>query len=271
MSDRLVIENLQVSYRGHGQHVQAVAPMSLAVPAGQKLGIVGESGSGKSTLLKAVLGLIRPPGVVRADGIWLDGTDLRSLSRREFRSRCGSEIAMIFQDPVNALNPAFSIRDQFRRSFRLHQPELPRSRYTETMLRALASVGIDGRDKLGRYPFEFSQGQLQRIMIALACSSPRLKVLLADEPTSSLDVTTQAQVLDLLHALQAELGFSLVIVTHNLPVVAELCDRALVMCRGEVVEDTDVIALFEQPAHDYTRHLLASMAALPQSVDGATP
>lgn len=270
MNDRLAIENLRVRYGRGPDQVEAVAPMSLTVPAGQKLGIVGESGSGKSTLLKAILGLVRPPGRVEADGIWLDGRNLRQLRPREFQRVCGSELAMIFQDPVSAMNPAFTIRYQFRRAFRLHHTELSRRDYENRMVRALAQVGIDARDKLDRYPFEFSQGQLQRITIALACSSPHLKVLLADEPTASLDVTTQTQVLDLLHSLQSELGFTLIMVTHNLPVVAELCDRVLVMQRGHVVEDTDVVSLFEQPAHEYTRHLLASMVT-PHATEPGAP
>lgn len=128
---------------------------------------------------------------------------------------------------------------------------------------ALGSVGIDGRGKLDRYPFEFSQGQLQRIMIALACVSPRLKVLLADEPTSSLDVTTQAQVVDLLRDLQEQLGFALVLVTHNLPVVAELCDHVMVMQKGDVVESRDVAGLFGHPEHPYTQQLLSAVQELP--------
>ena len=259
MNDRLVIENLRVHYGRGPEQVEAVAPMSLTVPSGQKLGIVGESGSGKSTLLKAILGLVRPPGRVEADGIWLDGRNLLHLKPKEFQALCGSELAMIFQDPVSSLNPSFTIRYQFRRAFRLHQPELPRRDYERRMTQVLAQVGIEARGALDRYPFEFSQGQLQRITIALACASPRLKVLLADEPTASLDVTTQAQVLDLLDTLHAQLGFTLILVTHNLPVVAELCDRVLVMRRGHVVEDADVVSLFDNPTHEYTRHLLASM------------
>lgn len=261
--DLLSVKNLRVNYEFRGAKVPAVKEFSLTVKPGEIVGLVGESGSGKSTALKAILGMLRPPTEVIADEITLDGRDLRSLSPEESRRIRGGEMAMIFQDPINSFNPSFTIGSQFRRVLSLHRPDLKRSEYDDEILRLLKGVGIDGRGKLNSYPFQFSQGQLQRIMIALACSSKNLKLLLADEPTTSLDVTIEAQVLQLLRQLRAERNLAMVLVTHNLSVVAEICDKVVVMYAGRVVEVADVYDLFERPQHPYTQQLLKAIPMFP--------
>lgn len=273
----LRVRGLQTTYQFRGLPVPAVKDLSLTVHPGEVVGLVGESGSGKSTALKSILGMLRPPAVVEADEIVLDGRDLRALSGDEARRVRGGEMSMIFQDPINSFNPSWTIGSQFRRVLSLHRPDLKRGEYNEEIVRLLSEVGIDGRDKLKSYPFQFSQGQLQRIMIAVACSSKDLKVLLADEPTTSLDVTIEAQVLELLRQLRADRNLALVLVTHDLSVIAEMCDKVVVMYAGEVVEVADVYDLFERPQHPYTEQLLKAIPHFPHggerlySMRGAVP
>ena len=259
----LSVKGLRTSYEFRGAKVPAVKEFSLSVRPGEIVGLVGESGSGKSTALKSILGMLKPPAEVQADEIVLDGRDLRSLSSEESRRMRGGEMAMIFQDPINSFNPSWTIGSQFRRVLRLHRPDLKRSEYDAEIIRLLKGVGIDGRGKLNSYPFQFSQGQLQRIMIAVACSSTNLKVLLADEPTTSLDVTIEAQVLELLRGLCAQRNLAMVLVTHDLSVVAEMCDKVIVMYAGRVVEVANVYDLFERPQHPYTQQLLKAIPGFP--------
>jgi len=259
----LRVTGLRTSYLFRGTPVPAVQEFDLSVRPGEIVGLVGESGSGKSTALKSILGMLRPPAEVVADEIVLDGRDLRGLSAEEARRVRGGEMSMIFQDPINSFNPAWTIGSQFRRVLALHRPDLRRKEYDEEIIRLLRGVGIDGAGKLDSYPFQFSQGQLQRIMIAVACASKDLKVLLADEPTTSLDVTIEAQVLDLLRTLRAERGLAMVLVTHDLSVVAEMCDKVVVMYAGRVVEVADVYDLFERPQHPYTAQLLRAIPGFP--------
>lgn len=265
VTDREVlrVENLRTTYQFRGAPVPAVKRFSLTVRPGEIVGLVGESGSGKSTALKSILGMLRPPATVEADAVVLDGRDLRTLSEEEARKVRGGEMAMIFQDPINSFNPSWTIGSQFRRVLKLHRPDLGRHEYDAEILRLLKGVGIDGRGKLDSYPFQFSQGQLQRIMIAVACASKDLKVLLADEPTTSLDVTIEAQVLELLRTLRAERELAMVLVTHDLSVVAEMCDKVVVMYAGQVVEVADVYSLFENPQHPYTKQLLQAIPGFP--------
>ncbi|GGM45802.1 ABC transporter ATP-binding protein [Dactylosporangium sucinum] len=259
----LDVSRLRTVYPASGEPLHAVRDVSLQIRAGEIVGLVGESGSGKSTVLKSVLGLIRPPGRVSAERLALDGRELAEMSAAELRRIRGGQISMIFQDPINSFNPAWSIGDQFKRVLRLHRPDLSPRQHEDEILRLLRAVGIDGRGKLSAYPFQFSQGQLQRIMIAVACASRDLKVLLADEPTTSLDVTIEAQVLELLRELRRQRGLALVLVTHDLSVVAELCDRVMVMYAGQIVEEASVDGLFATPQHPYTQQLLRSIPAFP--------
>ncbi len=263
----LDVRNLTTVFPTPRGLVRAVQDVSFSVAPGEAVGLVGESGSGKSTVLRAILGLIKPPGRVTADQIRFDGRDLRHLPEPELRHVRGGRVAMIFQDPVNAFNPSFTVGDQLRRVLRLHRPDLPGAQHDREILAMLARVGVDARGKLDSYPFNFSQGQLQRMMIAAACLGGELALLLADEPTTSLDVTIEAQVLQLLRDLRRELGLALVLVTHNLALVAELCDRVLVMYAGRLVEQADVLTLFEAPAHPYTAQLLRSIPRFPHAGD----
>jgi oligopeptide/dipeptide ABC transporter ATP-binding protein len=245
--------------------VHAVEDVTFSIQPGEAVGLVGESGSGKSTVLRSLLGLINPPGRVVSGEVIFRGRDLSGLGQDELRRLRGGQISLILQDPVNAFNPSLTIGDQLRRILRLHRHQEPAGGYDREITRMLARVGVDAAGKLNQYAFNFSQGQLQRIMIAAACLGGEPALLLADEPTTSLDVTIEAQVLQLLRDLRRELGLALILVTHNLALVAELCDRVLVMYAGRLVEDGGVYSVFDTPAHPYTRQLLRSLPRFPAS------
>ncbi len=258
----LRVEGLRVSFRTDDGLVQAVRGVSFDIAAGETIGLVGESGSGKSVTNLALLGLIpRPPGVIEAGRAIFDGRDLLAMSQRELQSIRGRRIAMIFQDPMTALNPLMTIGGQMTEVTRNH---LGYSR-EEALRRAaemLELVGISTPgQRLTQYPHEFSGGMRQRVMIAMALScEPEL--LIADEPTTALDVTIQAQILDLLGDIQRRKGTSIILITHDLGVVAGACDRVMVMYAGQMVEKADVRGLFAQPRHPYTSGLLDSLPRL---------
>ena len=257
---RLVeIDDLHVSFPQEGGLVQAVRGASLYVDEGESLGIVGESGSGKSVTCMAILRLLRePPARIRAGRLSLAGTDLVGADRRTLRRLRGQVAAMVFQDPMTAFDPVFTVGHQIAETIRAHRPTTRAEARAEAVA-LLARVEIRNPEAvLGSYPHQLSGGMLQRAMIAMALSC-RPRVLIADEPTTALDVTVQAQILQLVKALQAELGMALVMVTHDLGVVAETCDRVAVMYGGRVVETAPVAELFDRPRHPYTRALLASM------------
>jgi oligopeptide/dipeptide ABC transporter ATP-binding protein len=261
----LEVRELSTSFPTERGRVRAVDAVSFSVQPGEAVGLVGESGSGKSTVLRSLLGLIKPPGQVTGGEVLFRGQDLRTLPQEDLRRLRGGQISAIFQDPVNAFNPALTIGDQLRRVLRLHRPEPPPDGYDREIYRMLSRVGVDAAGKLDRYAFNFSQGQLQRIMIAAACLGGQPSLLLADEPTTSLDVTIEAQVLQLLRDLRRELGLALILVTHNLALVAELCDRMLVMYAGRLVEEGTVYQVFEHPSHPYTEQLLRAMPKFPHT------
>jgi oligopeptide/dipeptide ABC transporter ATP-binding protein len=265
VSPLLDVRDLSTSFPTERGLVRAVDSLSFVVEPGEAVGLVGESGSGKTTVLRSLLGLIKPPGKVTGGRVIFRGLDLRTLREPELRKIRGGQISVIFQDPVNAFNPALTIGDQLRRVLRLHRREVPVGGYDREITRMLARVGVDATGKLDRYAFNFSQGQLQRIMIAAACLAGEPALLLADEPTTSLDVTIEAQVLQLLRDLRRELGLALILVTHNLALVAELCDRVLVMYAGRLVEDGTVYQVFERPSHPYTEQLLRAMPRFPHT------
>jgi len=265
LSPLLEVRGLSTHFPAGRGTVRAVEHVSFRIQPGEAVGLVGESGSGKSTVLRSLLGLIRPPGRVVAGEVIFRGRDLRGLGQDELRHVRGGQISLILQDPVNAFNPSLTIGDQLRRILRLHRRQPPAGGYDAEITRMLARVGVDATGKLHQYAFNFSQGQLQRIMIAAACLGGEPALLLADEPTTSLDVTIEAQVLQLLRDLRRELGLALILVTHNLALVAELCDRVLVMYAGRLIEDADVHALFETPKHPYTRQLLRALPRFPAS------
>jgi oligopeptide/dipeptide ABC transporter ATP-binding protein len=239
-----------------------VESVSFDVTTGETVGIVGESGSGKTVTSLAVMGLIpQPPGRVSSGLIELDGVDLLRLSSRQLEDIRGNRVAMIFQEPMTSLNPAFSVGDQIAETARRHLG-LTRSQSKKRAVDMLSRVHIPnaaGRAK--SYPHEFSGGMRQRVMIAMAlCCEPTL--LIADEPTTALDVTVQAQVLDLLKEIQQDMGMAILFITHDLGVVADVCDRVVVMYAGQTVEHAPATELFQRPSHPYTDGLLRSMPAM---------
>jgi peptide/nickel transport system ATP-binding protein len=256
----LEIEGLEVVFPGSSGRVPVpvLRGVSLAVGRGEIVGLVGESGSGKSMTALAALGLVPPPGRVTAGRVRLGDRDLLGLSPAELRRVRGGRIGMVFQEPATALNPVYSIGFQIAEAVAAHR-RVSRRAARDEAVRLLEQVALpDARRRLGAYPHQLSGGQRQRVLIAMALAGGP-EVLLADEPTTALDVTLQAQVLELLERLRSELGLAVLLITHDLGVVAETCDRAVVMHDGEVVESAAVESLFHSPAHPYTRKLLASL------------
>ncbi|HWL45146.1 MAG TPA: ABC transporter ATP-binding protein [Ilumatobacter sp.] len=254
----LVVDGLCVEFAGKAGWERVVDDVSFAVRRGETLAIVGESGSGKSVTSLACMGLLPASACHRAGRIVLGGTDVASLSRRQLEDVRGDEIAMIFQEPMTSLDPAFRVGDQIAEVVRRHRG----TSWRQARARAVEVLDIVGipraADRARSYPHEFSGGMRQRVMIAMAISCEPA-VLIADEPTTALDVTIQAQVLDLLRRMKAEFGMALVLVTHDLGVVADVADRVAVMYAGSMVEEASVDDLFYRTAHPYTQGLLSSM------------
>jgi dipeptide transport system ATP-binding protein len=254
----LEIENLSVEFPTAAGVLRAVDGVSLRLDEGEVLGVVGESGSGKSVTMLALMGLVAYPGRVRADRLAFAGRDLLGMSARERRTLTGNDVAMIFQEPTTSLNPCFTVGFQLVETLRLHEG-MDRGAARRRAVELLEQVGIPEPEKrLKAYPHQLSGGMNQRVMIAMAIAcNPRL--LIADEPTTALDVTIQAQILDLLLTLQRERGMSLVLITHNMGVVAETAQRVTVMYAGQVVEEQRAADLFANPQHPYTAALLAAL------------
>ncbi|MCA9876495.1 MAG: ABC transporter ATP-binding protein [Thermomicrobiales bacterium] len=254
----LRIEDLRVWFGTRAGDVRAVDGVDLSIRPGEIVGLVGESGSGKSVTARSIMRLVpMPPGRVASGRILFHGEDLLQLSEREMEELRGDRISMIFQDPMTFLNPLFTAGDQVSEAIRRHQ-HLGQAAAREETVRLFRQVGIPSPEaRYGAYPHQLSGGLRQRVMIAMALSS-KPELLIADEPTTALDVTIQAQILALLRDLQQESGMSILLITHDLGVVAEMCDRVAVMYAGRVVEDTDVNTLFERPQHPYTLGLMAA-------------
>jgi dipeptide transport system ATP-binding protein len=253
----LEIENLSIAFPSAGGMVRAVDRVSLSLARGEVLAVVGESGSGKSLTLLAVMGLVPYPGQVTADRLAFEGRDLLALSARERRGLSGKSIAMIFQEPTTSLNPCFTVGFQLVESLRLHE-RMDRKAAWRRAVELLEQVGISAAaDRMRAYPHQLSGGMNQRVMIAMAIAC-NPDILIADEPTTALDVTIQAQILDLLLALQRERGMGLILVTHDMGVVAETAQRVAVMYAGEIVEEASAATLFGAPQHPYTAALLAA-------------
>jgi oligopeptide/dipeptide ABC transporter ATP-binding protein len=267
----LQVRDLAVEFVTDQGVVRAVDGISFDLKPGETLGLVGESGCGKTVTGLALLGLVpSPPGRVVNGSITLAGLDLVELPEPELRQLRGSRISMIFQEPMTALNPVFTIGNQMGDVLRLHQG-LTRRQARVTAVELLARVGIpEPEQRIGDYPFQLSGGMRQRVMIAMALSCEP-QVLVADEPTTALDVTTQAQVLELMTGLQQELGTAMILITHDLGVVAETCQSALVMYCGRIVEQSPVDELFATPRHPYTAGLLASIPRLGVAHEGQLP
>jgi peptide/nickel transport system ATP-binding protein/oligopeptide transport system ATP-binding protein len=273
----LSIEGLRTVFRTGAGEIAAVDGVSLSVPRGRTLGIVGESGCGKSMLSLSVMRLVPPPGRVAAGRVLLEGRDLLALPGRAMRGVRGREVAMIFQEPMTSLNPVHSIGDQLMEAMRAHEPRAGRAELRDRAVAALARVRIPAPERrFAEYPHQLSGGTRQRVMIAMALAC-RPKLLIADEPTTALDVTVQAQILDLLRELQAETGMSIILITHDLGVVAEMADEVAVMYAGRVAERGPARAIFEDPQHPYTLGLLGSIPRLDEeretllAIEGAVP
>ena len=255
----LSIHNLTVCYQTEGARVLAVDDVSLQVEAGSRVGLVGESGSGKSTVALSVMGLIdEPPGRTEGGRILLGDVDLRTLSEREMCAVRGGRVSMIFQEPMSSLNPVQTVGDQVMEALRCHH-RLPRREARARVLAMFDRVGLPATaQRLGWYPHQLSGGMRQRVMIAMALIC-RPEVVLADEPTTALDATIQAQILELLGQVQKETGAAFVLITHDLGVLANFVQHVAVMYAGQLVEQAPVAALFADPAHPYTRALLDSL------------
>ncbi len=269
MAPLLEIRNLSVCFDTEEGIVQAVDRVSLRVERGMTLGLVGESGCGKSVTCQSILRLHPPNGLILGGTIQFEGIDLLSLDLKRLDAIRGHEIAMIFQDPVGALNPVHTIGSQLVESLILHQGMVNKAAWSEA-LRLLETVGIpEAKQRLYEYPHQLSGGMNQRAMIAMALSS-RPKLLIADEPTTALDTTIQAQILDLLRQLQREYGMSIILITHDLGVVAEMADSVVIMYSGRVVEEASVGEIFLRPAHPYTIGLLDSIPRIDREIDKLT-
>lgn len=253
----LQVKNLVTTFTTPTEVVRAVNNVSFEVMPGRILGIVGESGSGKSVTCRSILGLVHDPGRVEAGEIALNGKNLLAIRENEMRKVRGREVAMIFQDPQSTLNPVITIGDQIEEAMRIHGVEAAVAR--QRAIELLIKVGISNPETaVNRYQHEFSGGMRQRVVIAIAlANNPSL--LIADEPTTALDVTIQAQILDLLRTLQKDLGIAIVLITHDMGVVAEICDDVLVMYKGEVVERGTVRKVLTSPEHEYTRKLMKAV------------
>jgi oligopeptide/dipeptide ABC transporter ATP-binding protein len=263
----LVVDDVSVTYRSPRGPVRAVDGVSLALSGGESLGLVGESGCGKSTLGRAVLGIL-PPAAERTGRVVLDGVDL-TADAEAWRKARGDRLSLVFQDPATRLDPLQRVESHFVELVRAHRPRTSKADAARQAREALAAVGVPPA-RARQYPHEFSGGMRQRIMIALAVVlEPR--VLVADEPTTSLDVLVEAQILELLTDLRRRLGLAVVLITHNLGIVAETCDRVAVMYAGRIVEEGPVRSVFAAPRHPYTQALLGAVITLETEEAVAVP
>ncbi len=251
----LKIEELCIDYPIAIGTVRAVRSVSLEVQAGETLGIVGESGSGKSTMGLAVLRLVRAPGRITSGRVLFDGVDLASLPEEQMRAVRGKDIAMVFQNPLTSLNPLMRIDRHFLEALRTHKPEIKKPEALKLIREILTDLGIE-ENRMASYPHQLSGGMRQRIMIGLGLVL-RPKLVICDEPTTALDVIVEAGFIDLLKRLQKEFALTIVVITHNLGLVAELADRIAVMYAGQVVEDAPAEAIFHEPLHPYTQGLIS--------------
>ena len=268
----LSIEDLAISFETDEGIVDVIDGVSIDLEEGETLGLVGESGCGKSVTALAVMGLLpKPAGRITGGAIRFQDQDLTRLTSEELSRVRGDQIAMIFQEPMTALNPVHRVGKQLAESYRLHHPDASKNETREESLRLMDHVGIPAAERrLDEYPHQLSGGMRQRIMIAMALSS-RPRILIADEPTTALDVTIQAQILELLRDLQSEYGMSIIFITHDLGVIAELASRVVVMYAGRVAEEASVESLFKTPRHPYTKGLLASIPRLESESKSVLP
>jgi oligopeptide/dipeptide ABC transporter ATP-binding protein len=268
----LSIKDLVVEFKTDDGIVHAVDGISYDVYPGETLGIVGESGSGKSVSTMSILGLIpQPPGRIPSGTAIFKGQDLLKMKKRELRRFRGDELAMVFQDPMTSLNPVLKIGYQLGEMIKTHYPKEPNDKVHTRVVDLMRMVGIPNPEqRYNQYPHEFSGGMRQRAMIAMSiANSPSL--LIADEPTTALDVTIQAQVLEVLKTVQAETDAATILITHDLGIVAELCERVIVMYAGKIVEQGDVHTIFQNPRHPYTIGLMDSLPKLTEDEEWLRP
>ncbi|MHB1315420.1 MAG: ABC transporter ATP-binding protein [Christensenellales bacterium] len=260
----LDIKDLRVSFFTPGGEVQAVRGVSWFLDEGEAIGIVGESGSGKSVTAYSIMRLLQSPGKIVGGSINFDGKDIVGLTVKELRKIRGNKIAMIFQDPMTSLNPVYTIGNQIAEPLRLHL-HMNKTQATERTIELISSVGIPNpQRRVKQYPFEFSGGMRQRAMIsmALACEP---KLLIADEPTTALDVTIQAQILEIMKELKARTKMSIILITHDLGIVSDICDKIMIMYGGEIVEYGPISCIVSNPSHQYTLGLIKSLPKIDQS------
>ena len=256
----LEIKDLSIEYCANKRVVKAVNHLDLCIEKGESVGLVGETGAGKTTTALGVMGLIpNPPGVIRSGEILFEGEDLLKLSAKKMRQIRSKKIAMIFQDPMTSLNPTMKVGKQIEEMLKEHCKEMSKADRKARAIELLSLVGISNPEaRYDQYPHQLSGGMRQRVVIAIALACDP-KVLIADEPTTALDVTIQAQILDLMRDLQKKIKTSIIIITHNLGVVANIADRVAVMYGGKLVETGDVADIFHNPCHEYTKGLLRSI------------
>ena len=276
-NDTLQVKNLRASFFTRQGEIKAVDGVTLRVPAGKIVGVVGESGCGKSMTARAVTRLLKYPGRIVGGSVKLCGRELTTLSEREMAAVRGQELSMIFQEPMTSLNPVMKVGKQVREAVLLHRRGVSRKEAKAEVLRVFEQVGISEPERRYEcYPHELSGGLRQRVMIAMAMIC-KPKLLIADEPTTALDVTVEAQILRLMQTLRDENGTSILLISHNLGVIAQVCDLVYVLYAGRVVEQAETFELFERPLHPYTRGLLASVASLSgrepvlETIPGAVP
>ncbi|MGM0699738.1 MAG: dipeptide ABC transporter ATP-binding protein [Actinomycetota bacterium] len=268
MGSILDVDSLDVTFSTDGGDVHAVKDVSLSVSPGEVLAIVGESGSGKTVTARSILGLL-PETAQRTGAIVISGANVLSVSADELRAMRGRDVAMVFQEPSTALNPVFTVGWQIAEGLRAHDRKANKADLKARVVKAMRQVGIpDAESRFDYYPHQFSGGQKQRIVIAMALALGA-KLIVADEPTTALDVTVQAEILDLLRDLRDETGTAIVLITHNMGVVADLADRVAVMLRGDLVEVSTVEQLFNDPQEQYTRELLAAVPRIGSTVAGS--
>ncbi len=265
----LEIRGLKIEYRTDNGVIKAVNDVSLQIDEGKTFGLVGETGAGKTTTALGILDLVPdPPGKIVAGEILFEGEDLLRMKKSELRKIRGNKISMIFQDPMTALNPIMRVGEQIEEVIYKHQ-NCSKAEAVERSLQILETVGIR-RDRAQDYPHQFSGGMKQRVVIALALSC-NPKLLIADEPTTALDVTIQAQVLEMMNDLKKKLGTSMLLITHDLGIIAESCDDVAIMYAGEIVEVGPIRAIFKNPKHPYTVGLFGSLPSLDKQVKRLTP
>ena len=257
----LQVKNLCTSFKVDAGEVRAVNGISFNLDRGKVLGIVGESGSGKSVTAYSIMGILVEPGRITGGQILFNGEDIVKYSKKQMREFRGKRVSIIFQDPMTSLNPVYTVGNQLREAIMLHT-DRNRQQADERALEMLRLVGVNSpEERLKQYPFELSGGMRQRIMIAMAlCCEP--DILIADEPTTALDVTIQAQILELMQDLQKKLGMAIIMITHDLGVIADMCDEIIVMYAGRVCERGTADEIFYNPRHEYTKGLLRSIPRL---------